>query len=195
MEKSAAGWEVTDADVYDAMREIPGYLDITAADFRTLYIIAQRHAMERLRSSLRVRDLMTADVVTVKPDAPLHEVAEAMDRHGVSGVPVIDGNRRVVGVISERDFVTFLGGGGPRSIMGLIAACLEGGGCLTLPVRRQNAAEIMSAPPITVSETAAVAEAAAVMLAHDVNRLPVVDPENRLVGILTRGDLVRAHAI
>jgi CBS domain-containing protein len=183
--------EITDADVMEAMRELPGYLDITPGDFRELYRVALRHAWRRVRGSLRARDVMRSPVVAVEPDTPLPEVAERMARGGVSGVPVVDAEGRVVGVVSETDFLSRMAGGDAEGFLGVIAQCLRGKKCLAVPVRGRTAADIMSAPPVTVREDALLAEVAERMARAGVNRLPVVSAEGRVVGIVARGDLVR----
>lgn len=183
--------EITDADVAEAMGEIPGYLDITPGDFRELYRVALRHAWQRVRGSLRARDVMNFPVVTVEPDTPLHEVAERMAREGVSGVPVVDAEGRPVGAVSETDFLSRMADGAAKGFMGVIAQCLHGKKCLAVPVRGRAAADIMSAPPVTVQEDATLAEVAERMARSGVNRVPVVSAQGRVVGIVARGDLVR----
>lgn len=183
--------ELTEADVTEAMEEIPGYLDITPGDFREIYRVALGHAWRRLRGSLRARDVMTRPVVSVAPDTPLPEVAERMAREGVSGVPVVDAGGRPVGVISETDFLSRMGAGAGKGFMGVVAQCLQGGKCLAVPVRGRAAADIMSAPAVTVREDATLSEVAEQMTRAGVNRVPVVSGRGEVVGIVARADLVR----
>ena len=185
--------ELSDQDVTDAMQEIPGYLDITPGDFRELYQVALRHAWQRLRRRVQVRDVMTPRVVTVQAGTPLAQVAERMAHEGVSGVPVVDAQGRVVGVISEADFLAQMADAAATSFMGVIAQCLQGKHCLAVPVRGRTAADIMSAPPVTVQEDASVQEVAERMATSAINRLPVVDAQGVVVGIVSRADLVQAH--
>ena len=81
------GIEIKEEDILEAMRAIPGYLDITPGDFKEVYRLAFQHALERLSRAVTAAEIMTTDVVTVKPDTPVAEVAAAMGRRGVSGVP------------------------------------------------------------------------------------------------------------
>lgn len=67
--------ELSDDDVYEAMKEIEGYLDITPGDFRILYGLAYKQAVSRPGQSVKARDLMTRSVMKVKRDTPLPEVA------------------------------------------------------------------------------------------------------------------------
>lgn len=185
--------ELSDQDVTEAMQEISGYLDITPGAFRELYQVALHHAWQRLRRRVRVRDVMTPQVVTVPSGMPLGQVAERMAREGVSGVPVVDAQGRAVGVISEADFLARMAGAAAKGFMGVIAQCLQGKHCLAVPVRGRTAADIMSAPAVTVEEDASVQAAAEQMATAAVNRLPVVNAQGVVVGIVSRADLVQAH--
>jgi CBS domain-containing protein len=186
-------FRISDADILDAMKEIPGYLDITTSDFKELYAHSYRHALDRLINSVRAKDIMTGNVITVEPATPLQEVAERMAAAAVSGIPVVDRDGKVQGIISERDFLNRMGAKNGL-FMSVVATCLTGKGCAALDIRKGVAKDIMSGPVITVSESASVAEVAALMTRHGVNRLPVLDESGKkLLGILTRGDLVRTQ--
>jgi CBS domain-containing protein len=137
---------------------------------------------------MRVKDVMTTDVVTVAPDASLKEVAGLLMERRVSGVPVVAAEGEVVGVVSEADILfKECGDPGPQ---GVLAWLLEPGGPAKLDAR--TAREAMTSPARTIGPERPVAEAAKRMLEEAVNRFPVVDGDGRLVGIVTRADLVRA---
>ena len=182
--------ELSDEDIMAAMGEVQGYLDITPGDFREIYHFAYGHAVGRLTNRVLAREIMTRDVIAVTPDQSLPEVAEVMARHGVSGVPVIDAERRVVGVISEKDFLGRMGASKSGSFMEVVADCLENKGCVAVPVRAEQAGEMMTAPPITVGEDARLCELTTLFGQKGINRIPVVDGAGRLVGIVTRADIV-----
>jgi CBS domain-containing protein len=183
---------MSDEDIYAAMKEIPGYLDITAGDFKELYAHSYRHALNRLLNSVRAEDIMTRKVITVDLATPLHEVAARMAAAGVSGVPVLDGGGKPAGIISERNFLRHMGAE-QASFMAIVAACLLGKGCAALAIRKGAAADIMTSPVISIRPDATLAEAAAALSRNKINRLPVLDGDGNLVGILSRNDLVRAH--
>jgi CBS domain-containing protein len=144
---------------------------------------------ERRRPAVLVREVMTRKVITVDEDAPLKDVAGLMLHHRISGLPVVDGDR-VLGVVSETD-VLFKERGTESPRPGFLGRRARSS---SPSIRRKCAArtagEAMTAPAITIAGRAAVGDAAALMLEHRVNRLPVVD-KGRLVGIVTRADLVR----
>ena len=182
--------EISDADIYAAMQEISGYLDITPGDFKEVYVLAYRQAQARLLRQVTAREIMTRDVAWVEVDTPLKEVAELMAQRGVSGVPVLDGADRVVGVISEKDFLRCMSGGGITSFMGLVAARLGEGGCQGQSLGGRQAADLMSAPAVTVAEDTPVLEIIKLFKEKGINRAPVLDTQGRLTGIVSRGDLL-----
>jgi CBS-domain-containing membrane protein len=189
------GLNISDDDVFEAMRDIPGFLDITPGDFKELYRRAYRHAVTRITSRVRARDLMTRDVFSVGRDTPLREVAELLAERGVAGVPVLDAEGRVEGVISEKDFLSRMGGEGARSFMGVVAECLRGKGCVAVSVRAQRAGDIMSSPAVTVGEETTVMAIADIFTGKGINRVPVVDGAGKLLGIVSRADIVRARGL
>jgi CBS domain-containing protein len=119
---------------------------------------------------MQVQDVMTSPAITVGAGAPLHRVAETLAAKCISGLPVVDAGGALLGVISEAD---------------IIAKEAHD------PSDARTAGEAMTSPARTIEPQRLVAEAARVMLAEGVNRLPVVR-DGELVGIVTRADLVRA---
>jgi len=189
---SVPGIDFKEEDILEAMRSIPGYLDITPGDFREVYRLAFQHALERLSRDVTAAEIMTTDVVTVKPDTPVSEVAAAMGRRGVSGVPVVDAGNRVVGVISEKDFLTRMGVKDAKNFMSLVANCLMTKGCVALPIKAALAGDIMSSPAVTVAPHTPVRDIAELLTQKSINRVAVTDPAGRLLGLVSRGDIVKA---
>lgn len=183
---------LTDDDIYEAMKEIPGYLDITPGDFKEVYVHAYDHALKRLTESVLARDIMARQVVAVKPEESLAEVAEAMGQNGVSGVPVLDKTGKVLGVITEKDFLVRMGVKDPKNFMSVVAECLQVKKCVALPMRTQTARDIMSAPAVTVSPDTPVRTISQILVDKGINRVPVVDRKGVLVGLVSRADIVRA---
>lgn len=186
--------DISDNDVYEAMKEISGYLDITPGDFKEVYLKAYQHALRRLTQSVNVKEVMTKNVATVAPDTPLRAVAEVMAQRRVSGVPVIDADRKVVGVVSNKDFLAHMGTGEAKSLMELVAECLRGSGCVATPIREKYASDIMSSPAITIGQDKSAIEAADLIIKKNINRIPVVDSDGKLVGIVARADIVRSSS-
>ena len=185
--------DISDDDIYDAMKEIPGYLDITPGDFKEVFRFAYQHAVERL-SSVKAGDVMVTEVVSVTRKTPLDQVAAVMARHGISGVPVVEEGEGVVGVISEKDFLTRMGEQDTETFMGVVAECLKGLGCVAVSIRGQNAEDIMTSPAVTVNEETSIREIANLLTEKNINRVPVINRKGHLVGIISRADIVRHHS-
>jgi CBS-domain-containing membrane protein len=135
----------------------------------------------------RVDDVMTKDVVAVQEDTPYRDVVDLLISRRVSAVPVVDRSDRVVGVVSEADLLHKVEGRRPRIIESRRS-------------RRDHAKaagrvarDVMSAPPVTVLPSLSVPAAARRMRRENVKRLPVENELGRLVGIVTRSDLLKIH--
>jgi CBS domain-containing protein len=142
---------------------------------------------------MTVRDVMTTSVLTARRETPLRDVARMLIDGGISGVPVVDAEGIVCGVVSEADFLVKEGAPGGRpsrraGILGEGRAAREQRRKITARV----AAQAMTSPAVTIRPERSIREAAAMMTRRGINRLPVVD-DGRLVGIVTRADLVRAY--
>ncbi len=139
---------------------------------------------------MKVSDVMTVDVVTVAPDTGLKAAARKMVEHGVSGLPVIDGTGRLVGIITEADFVKQEAGRSQFRYRRLLDAVF--GERETRP-QGDTVADAMTRQPLTIDENARLAEAAREMSDRGVKRLPVVDGNGHLLGIVSRADIVTAY--
>ncbi|MFE2065165.1 CBS domain-containing protein [Streptomyces sp. NPDC059467] len=134
-----------------------------------------------------VGDVMTRAAVAVGRDAPFKDVVTLMDQWSVSALPVLEGEGRVVGVVSEADLLPkeeFRDSAADRFTQRDRPADLAKAGGVT-------AGELMSAPAVTVHADATLAEAARIMARRRVKRLPVVDGVGMLEGVVSRADLLK----
>jgi CBS domain-containing membrane protein len=184
-------FEISDDDIYEAMKEISGYLDITPEDLKEVYCCAYRHAIAKITGSMKARDLMTKPVYSVREETPLIAVAEIMAANEISGIPVVDSAMRIVGIISEKDFCSHMSDGRATSLMGMVATCLKHNNCFGTATRDQKAENIMTSPVITVREDAPLNQITAILAENKFNRIPVLDSEGCLAGIISRADIVR----
>ncbi len=182
--------DISDEDVLEAMKSISGYLDITPADFKEIYQVAYRHSFERLNKAVKAGHIMTRNVISVSEDTPLLETAERLALHGISGLPVLDSHGRVVGVISEKDFLYEMGGRESRSFMGVVFHLMKNRECAIGSLTDKKAADIMSCPPVTVKADDSVYDIAQLFDGKKINRVPVVDEDLKITGIVTRSDIV-----
>jgi CBS domain-containing protein len=136
--------------------------------------------------SRRVSDVMTKPVITVDRITPYKEIARLLAEHRISGVPVLKMGREVVGVVTEADLLAAQA----DTMWRLRSAARRG----WLPGRRRHpavtAGELMTSPAITIGPHATVPAAARMMSTHHVRRLPVVNDRGRLIGIVSRRDVL-----
>ncbi len=134
-----------------------------------------------------VEQVMTTDVACVGPDAGFKEVLAVLRSRCVTAVPVVE-DRVVLGVVSEADLMARIEHGGLELAEHPILGAARRG---AVKVRAQTARDLMTSPAITIAAGATISEAARVMHQHRVKRLPVVDGRRRLVGIVSRADLLK----
>jgi CBS domain-containing protein len=141
---------------------------------------------------MKVRDLMQNDVLTTTVEASLKDVARTLVENRISGMPVCDADGRVVGVVSEGD-ILFKERGLPEQRSAPLGWLLDGGSRTDLKkATARTVGDAMTAPPVTIRPSSSATAAARLMIEQSVNRLPVVTQDDRLLGIVTRADLVRA---
>jgi CBS domain-containing protein len=138
---------------------------------------------------VKVADVMTVDVVTVDKETSLRDVAALLTERRISGLPVVD-EGRVVGVVSEGDILVKERGRNAER-RGLFGVLLDNRATAELKLEARTAEAAMTSPALTIGPDRPVAEAAGVMVDEGVNRLPVVNADGTLLGIVTRADLVR----
>ncbi|MFN8188349.1 MAG: CBS domain-containing protein [Gaiellales bacterium] len=139
---------------------------------------------------MKVSDVMRREIVTVAPETSLRDVAAVLSERGISGVPVVEGDA-VLGIVSETDVLMKERTPAPKP-EGLLARLLGPRDPeAEAKLAARTASEAMSSPAVTIEPGVSVPKAAALMVEHAVNRLPVVE-NGALVGIVTRADLVRA---
>lgn len=149
--------------------------------------------------SKTVTDVMSRDPIVVRKETPLKEAIQILAEKRISGIPVVDDVGKLVGIISETDLMwQETGVTPPAYIMFLDSVIyLQNPGTYERELHKalgQTVGEVMSHNPVTISPGKTVKEAAQLMHDRSVHRLPVIDSASQVVGILTRGDIVRAMA-
>ncbi|WP_414549823.1 CBS domain-containing protein [Anabaena sp. CCY 0017] len=149
--------------------------------------------------SKTVTDVMSRDPIVVRPETPLKEAIQILAEKRISGIPVVDDVGKLVGIISETDLMwQETGVTPPAYIMFLDSVIyLQNPGTYERELHKalgQTVGEVMSKNTVTISPEKTVKEAAQLMQEQSIHRLPVIDSASQVVGILTRGDIVRAMA-
>ena len=179
---------LSDEDILDAMRHIPGYLDITTEDFRAIYQLARRHAVESLFSGMTASRLMRKIEQPLTPDMPLDLAARTLANSGYKGLPVVDAGGIVIGMLTETDFLRCFKVGSflelslklPEDLSGFVRQCHG------MPV-----STAMTQPAITVGPDAEFMEVMKAFGSHEGRSMPVAGADGRLLGLLLRKDFLR----
>jgi CBS domain-containing membrane protein len=153
-------------DVRDAMARLDRGLDILPGDVITLIREAEAHALDRRLGQLRVGTIMARDVQTVRANDTLYRARMVINNHQVKAVPVVDDEQRVVGIVTVFDLFN-------REV-----------------VEFDPVSKVMTSPVTTVGVDTPVARLVSLMTDRGLRNLPVVDGEGRLVGLVTRSELI-----
>ena len=180
----------TDEDLREALKEMGSYVDVTEEDLKKIYAFALKHVQQRLATAVLVSETMTRNVVAVRKDDEITTAIRLLSENRISGLPVIDKDGLVSGVISEADILGAAGMESSFTFRDIIRRML--GEPLVGHRKGDKVGDIMSRPPITIRLGATVGDAAKVLSERRIKRLPVVDDDNRLIGIISRADIVKA---
>lgn len=148
--------------------------------------------------NIPVGSIMTTDVLSFTPDTNVQEAMGALVARKIDGAPVLDGDGRVVGMLSTGDLIVQESQVHLPTVISLFGAYLE----LPSSARKldedlekalgADVGEVMAHEPVTIGADANLESAATLMHDHDVSRLPVVDDDGRLVGLVSRTDILRS---
>ena len=189
MDNRTPDCRISEEDLRAALKEMRSYVDVTEEDLKKIYEIALRHARQRAALRIPVRTVMTTRVVSTKPDADLHEAARLLSENRISGMPVVDVQNRVLGVISEADLLMLAGMQQGHTFKDLLHRILRE----PVPTKKpgDRVQDVMTSPAITAKADDDVSEVAKILDERRIKRLPVVDGEGTLLGIISRADIVR----
>ena len=181
---------ISDGDLRASLVEMKTYVDVTEEDLKKIFAIALRYAQERKASQVPVKKVMTTSVVTVSPAADVDEAARLMSEHKISGMPVVDERNMVIGVISQADILVSAGMYKGHTFSDILKNVL--GVPVQAPKAGAKVKDAMSAPAVTCKMDDYIDEVARILDERRIKRLPVVDSEGHLAGIISRADIVRS---
>lgn len=153
-----------------------------------------RRTGSALPAHLRVADVMNHDVISVTADTPVGELVRLLLERGLRAMPVVDAERRVIGIVTDVDLLQRGVSQLPLHLQQLLPGAERAAHLAAVAARPERAADVMTPNPTTISATASLTQAALVMTEHDHKRLPVVDEAGCLVGMLSRSDLLQTVA-
>jgi len=139
---------------------------------------------------MHVRDVMTSDVLSIHKFESIMHVAQILSERNISGLPVVDKENHVIGIITQADILSILGIRKENTFKDLLKHMLGE----PLPECKMGdfVGDIMTSPAHTIKPQANIAEVVRIMDERSIRRLPVVDDNNVLVGIISRADILKA---
>ena len=152
--------------------------------------VTDRHLRSTIGFEILVQDVMTRDVITILKYDSIMNVAHILSEKNISGLPVVDKGRNVIGIITQADILSMVGVRKEHTFKDLLKHVLGE----PLPEQKIGdiVGDIMVSPAVTIKPNATIAEAAQIMDEKRVRRLPVVDDKNMLLGIISRADILKA---
>lgn len=149
-----------------------------------------KHLKSTIGVEVLVQDVMTTDVITVLKFEDIMHVAKILSEKNISGLPVVDKENHVIGMITQADILSMVGMRREHTFKDLLKHMLGE----QLPEQKKGdiVADIMAAPVVTIKRDMNIAEAAQLMDEKRIRRLVVVDEKNLLVGIISRADILKA---
>ena len=179
-------------DLQAALKELQQYVDITESDLRKIYSLALKHARERLALKVPVGDVMTREVIAIKKNVDVQEAARLLSDNRISGLPVVDEENHVIGIVTETDILHTVGVKRGHAFRDILRHILG-----KPPPKQKTRAmveDIMTSPAITTKPETDLREVARILDQKRIKRLPVVDGENKLIGVISRANIVRLLA-
>jgi CBS-domain-containing membrane protein len=184
--------ELTDDDILDAMQHIPGYLDISTDDFRSIYHLAYRHARDRMFVGITAGRLVRGAIEPLQPDTTLDIAARLLADSGYKGLPVVDANGRVIGMLTETDFLRRLKA---ANFLELLLRMLEDSFEFTHSCHETTVGTAMTQPVVTVGADAGFLETLEAFHRHGGRSMPVLAADGSLLGLLLKKDFIAAYKL
>jgi len=182
--------DLSDEDILNAMRSIPGYIDITTEDFRAIYHLAHNHALERQFQHVRAGKLLCTDIQPLHPNTLMDEAARTMAEQGHKSLPVVDNDGCVIGILTETDFLRRLKA---DTFLALLLRLVADNGIFTHRCHETPVSDAMTTPAVTVTGNAGVREIINAFHSHEGRSMPVIDDQGRLQGMLMLKDFVKTY--
>lgn len=176
-------------DILDAMQHISGYLDISVEDFQQIYHLSHRHALQRLFGGVRAGTLMRTGIEPLTTEMTLDVAAACMSRQGLQRMPVVAGGNKVVGILTETDFLRRLKA---DSFLELLQRLVKDVNSFTHRCHDTTVSEAMTASPVSVAEGAGFFQIIHAFRRHQGRSMPVTDENGELRGLLFRKDFIEA---
>lgn len=186
----SSAMELNDDDILDAMQHIPGYLDITTDDFRSIYQLAYRHAMNRFFKDATSDRLMRQAIPSLRTDETMEAAAKRIANSGYKGLPVVNAAGYVIGMLTETDFLKRLNA---AKFLDLITMMKDESCKFTHDFAETLVGTAMTQPVVTVIVGTSFQKTIDAFSRHGGHSMPVVGPDGKLLGLLLRKDVLSVY--
>lgn len=187
-----SGQRLQASDFVMAIKDMGTFVDVSVDDLMQIYQMAEKHARIRNRESVSVEKLMAHPVITIRPDHSLAEAAHLLVTNKISGLPVVDDDNTLLGIITEADFLRTLGVPAHQpghSVWHTLEHMFSQPVQVSDPDSRVS--DLMIKNAITVQPQQSLHQVLDVMKHHQIKRVVVCDEAQHVIGMITRSDLVK----
>ena len=190
-EKNKNCVEITDEDIREAFEKHKTFIDISIGDFMKIYRDAFNNALDRVHS-FTVGEVMSKKYISVSGDSDIHSVTNLLANNGLTCAPVVNDKNLVIGFVSDADILASAGVAKKHTVKDLVRHLIgEPTPNLHRTIDGKNIKDIMSSPAITVTVDISIKKASEIFNEKRIKRMPVVDKDCRLVGIISTTDVVK----
>jgi CBS-domain-containing membrane protein len=184
--------ELIREDFINALAEWDTFMDITPDDLMALNTAAVRYARARMTESVPIERIMSQEIVSVTPDVSLSDAAHLLMKHKISGLPVVDESDKLIGLITEADFLRALGLPShhpSQTVWQTLESMLFHRPGIHEP--EGTVQDLMVTNVVSITKDHTVHEVVASMKKNKIKRIIVCDDEKHVIGMVTRSNLVR----
>ncbi len=176
-------------DLHEVLSDMDVFVDISENDLSLIYYKAFQHAQKKQLGNMLCRDIMTTEPITVEYDTEVEDIWKLIVSHNIHAFPVVDQQSFVLGMISSTDFLHQINVTEEVSIKEQLLKFIKRTDGLESE-KHEYAGHLMSKPAITISAEQHVVDLFEIFYTHQIHHIPVVDHNNKLVGIITPKDLL-----
>jgi CBS domain-containing membrane protein len=182
---------VSQADLHSALKDFNAFLDVSEDDLGQIYKMAGMHAYRRKMGEICCADIMSRDLVTAEFGTDLEEAWAQLRYHKIKAIPIIDRARRVIGIVTLVDFLKRADLKTYENFQEKLIKFIRSTSGVTSD-KPEVVGQIMTSPVHTAREDAHIVELVPLLSEKGLHHIPIVNAENRLVGMVTQSDLIAA---
>ena len=182
---------ISNQDLKYALKNMDMFMDVSPDDLRKLLTDAEAHSFKRFKGNISCADIMVRDVLTAEYGTEVEEAWKIMHKQKLKAMPVIDRAKRVIGIITWNDFFKFIDMSAHENFQDKFRAFIRRTPALSTD-KPESVGHIMTAPVTVLAETTHIVILVSLMSTQGFRQIPIVNSENRLVGMVYQANLIAA---